>query len=176
MTVVSGMTEEEALGGNDFPEPVLAAMRTVTVRYLDFQGRLCEGQIVVRRELAREVRDIFDEILRAGAPIEKVVPIVAYDWDDDASVADNNSSGFNYRRKIGPGAGDSLSKHAYGRAIDLNPRQNPYLKAGDTTGYDPGQKGTITRASPIYSAFRKRGWRWGGDWKRTKDYQHFEKP
>ncbi|RYG37303.1 M15 family peptidase [bacterium] len=175
LRIASRETRKRALGENDFPETVLKSMAVVPVRYVDFQGRLSEGQIVVHRDLAEEVRAIFDEILAAESPIEKVVPIVAYGWDDEASIADNNSSGFNYRKKIGPGAGESLSVHAYGRAIDINPRQNPYLGKGELKGYAPDQKGTITRDSPIYRAFRKRGWRWGGDWKVTKDYQHFEK-
>ncbi|CAN5404599.1 hypothetical protein BH11ARM2_BH11ARM2_26610 [soil metagenome] len=177
IAVVSRMAREEALGDQHFPQAFLDAMEVVPVRYIGFDGRVCEGQIVVNRAVADEVREVFDEILDAKCPIEKVVPIVAYGWDDDASIADNNTSGFNYRNTIGPGLGSRLSNHSYGRAIDVNPYQNPYLDAHGEgpRPYDPAQKGTITHASPIYKAFIRHGWKWGGDWKGGKDYQHFEK-
>ncbi len=61
--------------------------------------------LLTERWLAR-VKQIFDEIEATGYPITKVVPIVAYEWDDDASIADNNTSAFNYRHVIGPGQDD----------------------------------------------------------------------
>lgn len=173
----SAVTLAEATGGDRFPRAHVDRMELVSVTYLGFDGLLHVGQIVVHEEVAGEVRDIFAELLEASWPIEKVVPIARYGWSDEASIADNNTSAFNYRRTIGPGQGRTMSMHSYGRAIDINPFQNPYLNAegnGDQP-YDPDLKGTITRDSPPYRAFRKRGWRWGGDWVGAKDYQHFEK-
>lgn len=173
------MTAEEALGGDRFPADVVSQMRLLEIEYLGFDNRIHQGQIVVHRDLAEETEAIFAEVMEAGFPIEKMVPISVYGWDDDASVLDNNTSGFNYRRTQGPGtSGKVLSMHAYGRAIDINPYQNPFLDASGKgmTQYDPAAKGAITRDSAITKIFKKHGWKWGGDWANTKDYQHFYKP
>lgn len=174
LVIDSQMPMANALGQNAFPKSVTEHMQVVTVTYLGFDNVLHQGEIVVNGDLANEVKGIFKELLDAKWPIQKVIPIYRYEWDDDRSVADNNTSSFNYRRVAG---GSSLSMHAYGRAIDLNPFQNPYVQADGSapTEYKPGAKGTITRESAPYKAFRKRGWIWGGDWAGTKDYQHFEK-
>jgi hypothetical protein len=169
--VDSALTLPEALGKNDFPPRVLKDQRLVTVRYYGFDGKLHQGQLVVHRDLEGEVREIFEEIRKSRFPLAKVVPIVRYGWSDDRSVADNNTSGFNYRRVEGTRV---LSRHATGRAIDLNPLQNPYV-GHSSEPYRPEVRGTFTRESPVVKAFLRRGWKWGGLWKR-KDYQHFEKP
>ncbi len=117
------------------------------------------------------MREIFEEIRESRFPLAKVVPIVRYGWSDERSVADNNTSGFNYRRVEGTRV---FSRHATGRALDLNPLLNPYV-GRSSEPYRPEVKGTFTRESPVVQAFLRRGWKWGGLWKQ-KDYQHFEKP
>lgn len=154
-------------------------MEVVTVRYVGFDGLEHEGQIVVDKDLAREVREIFEEIRSSKFPIRKVTPVVRYGWDDHRSMADNNSSGFNYRGQVtASGQARVLSNHAFGRAIDIDPAQNPYIsKSGKATGtYDPSKRGTLTRDSAVVRIFLKSGWKWGGNWPGNKDYQHFEKP
>ncbi|MBL8067058.1 MAG: M15 family metallopeptidase [Armatimonadetes bacterium] len=176
--VDSDMTRAEALGGKDFPAAVLAKMEVVKVGYLGFDGKDHQGQIVVDRDLAEEVVEIFREIRASGFPIVKVIPVSAYGWDDQASIDDQNSSGFNYRFTIGPGTSKGvLSKHAFGRAIDLNPYQNPFVAADGKTPrpYIPGGKGVLDPGSAPVLIFKRHGWTWGGDWKGAKDYQHFEK-
>jgi hypothetical protein len=104
-----------------------------------------------------------------------------YKGDDDVSMADNNTSAFNYRDVV-----DSkgvLSKHSYGVAIDINPIQNPYIKGkkispASGTNYvnrKKFQNGMIIKNDVCYKAFKDRGWTWGGEWKTMKDYQHFQK-
>ena len=97
-------------------------------------------------------------------------------------MAANNTSAFNYRQISG--SSGKLSLHAYGVAVDINPRQNPYVR-GKTVLPAAGsefldrrrlQPGMIQAGDVVYQAFVKRGWRWGGDWTSLKDYQHFEKP
>jgi len=173
----SHMTRAEALGGNRFPPAVLAKMEVVTVTYNGFDHRRHQGQIVVDRVFAGEVKRIFDEIEATGYPIEKMVPIVAYGWNDDASVEANNTSAFNYRHVILPeGEQKRLSHHASGRAIDLNPRINPFVaRDGHSTHpYDPSKPGTLTLKSKVTQIFLRHGWTWGGTW-HERDYQHFEK-
>ena len=173
------MTREQALGHNHFPARVLARMELVDVTYNGFDRRRHAGQIVVDRAVAKEVKEIFDEIEATGYPIAKVVPIVAYGWDDSASDRDNNTSAFNYRHVMAPGHTLSrLSNHSFGRAIDLNPLINPFVGSnGANAGmYHPSKRGTLTLNSAVTQIFLKRGWRWGGTWVQYHDYQHFEKP
>jgi hypothetical protein len=69
--------------------------------------------------------------------------------------------------------------HASGLAIDINPKQNPYVKNGSSSPagslYELDEYGTICPDSEIVKAFKEKGWSWGGDWKSLKDYQHFQK-
>jgi peptidoglycan LD-endopeptidase CwlK len=176
--VDSDMKRIEALGKNDFPADIIGQMEVVKVDYLGFDGRDHVGQIVVHRDVAEDVIEIFKEIRAADFPIVKMVPIVAYRWNDQVSMGDQNSSGFNYRMTEGPGvSGTILSKHSFGRAIDLNPYQNPFVGADGKSPhpYVPGEKGVLTGDSEVVKIFKRHGWKWGGDWKNGKDYQHFEK-
>jgi hypothetical protein len=170
------LTLDQALAGKEIPQYIKENLVLIDVEYWSFDAREKVGQLVIHRELAAEVKVIFAEIKAARFPIEKIIPVVAYDWSDDASMEDNNSSTFNYRNIVG---GENLSQHAFGRAIDINPRQNPYVK-GDivlpqNAVYSPNIPGTIVSGDAVVDAFVKRGWDWGGNWQRLKDWQHFEK-
>jgi hypothetical protein len=170
------LTLDQALAGKEIPQYIKENLVLIDVEYWSFDAREKVGQLVIHRELAAEVKVIFAEIKAARFPIEKIIPVVAYDWSDDASMEDNNSSTFNYRNIVG---GENLSQHAFGRAIDINPRQNPYVK-GDivlpqNAVYSPNIPGTIVSGDAVVEAFVKRGWDWGGNWRQLKDWQHFEK-
>jgi hypothetical protein len=110
-------------------------------------------------------------------PVNKVVPVSVYNWSDSLSMSDNNTSAFNYRKVKGT---HKYSSHSTGKAIDLNPQLNPQEKGGKInpagTTYNPDRPGTLTRNSHIVKFFIQKGWKWGGNWKSSKDYQHFEKP
>lgn len=170
------MTLEEALHGKEIPQEIRDTLTLVTVPYFSFSEMLGEGQLVVHRDLEDEVESIFKTLREMRFPIYRMVPIVAYGWNDDVSMAANNTSAFNYRVIAGT---DRLSHHATGRAIDINPVQNPYMRAGGIVApasatYDPTQLGTIT--DDVVSVFKSYGWEWGGDWSDPKDWQHFQKP
>lgn len=170
------MSLEEALAGKDIPDDIKNSVTLVAVPFVSFSGEVCEGQLVVHKEVADEVREIFKKLSDMRFPIERMVPVVAYQWDDDASMAANNSSAFNYRIIYGT---DRLSNHAYGRAIDINPIQNPYVRSDGTAvpsgaRYDLAQPGTVT--DEVVGIFKSHGWTWGGEWSDRKDWQHFEKP
>ena len=157
-------------------------LRQVTVTYLDFQKKRATGVLIVHKEVAPEVRDIFRDLFRRGFLIERITPIEDFNGDDDASMAANNTSAFNCRDITGqPGR---FSNHSWGRAIDINPLINPYVK-GDKVYPPEGRKylnreveapGLINSGSYVVKRFLKAGWKWGGDWTNLKDYQHFEKP
>ncbi|AMV40430.1 hypothetical protein VT85_23570 [Planctomyces sp. SH-PL62] len=183
----SAMTEAEAFDGlrPGCPDAIRDAQRLFDVLYLGFDGKVHKGQIVAHQDLVDDIRHAFAVALREKFPIQSAVPVSHPRfrkngfWDDDLSMEANNSSSFNYRPITG---GTRISNHGYGRAIDLNTVQNPYVKGklvlppGAT--YDPRAPGTLTRDHPVTRAFVERGWTWAGDWKSPSptDYQHFEKP
>lgn len=167
---------DEALHGQKIPASVKENLTFITVHYYGFDNKLHRGQLVVHKKVAKEIEEIFKVIQEIHFPVEKVIPISKYRWSDNESMNNNNTSCFNYRFISGS---KILSKHANGLAIDINPKQNPYVKNGKTSPdgsvYDVSAKGTITSDSQIVKEFKKRGWTWGGDWKSLKDYQHFQK-
>jgi hypothetical protein len=156
-------------------------LRQLTLTYLDFKNHRRSGTLLVHRDLADEVVRIFRALLDHGFVIERMVPIEEYGGDDDASMAANNTSAFNCRDTTGkPGV---FSNHSWGRAIDINPLINPYVK-GDKVLPPAGRQyldrtrsfsGSILKDSFIVREFEKAGWTWGGRWSDRQDYQHFEK-
>lgn len=173
--VDSHMSRSQAIGSSTAPQSIRSRQAVVRVSYFGFDHRLHRGQIVVDRALAREVQGIFAEILSSRFPIARVIPVSKFGWSDLKAMEHNDTSGFNYRTVFG---GHRLSDHASGRAIDINPIQNPDAHLAGRVGgsHRPGRPGTITRDSAVYRAFVRRGWKWGGLWSGKKDYQHFYKP
>lgn len=156
-------------------------LRRVELDYWGFDGQTHRGQLVVNKNVTAQVVDVFDELHRLRYPIEKMRTVENYPGaDDELSMRDNNTSAFNCRDIPGTG---SWSLHAYGRAIDINPKLNPYIPSNGR--YEPANAGPWvdrTRAEPgmlhdgdaVVRAFSDRGWRWGGHWQTPLDYQHFE--
>jgi len=165
------------------PPEIKEKQRLIEVLYYSFDGKIHQGQLVIDERLVEDIREVFRVALENKFPIASVIPI-AHDrfakngeWNaDDRSMASNNTSAFNYRAMTG---GKSLSKHAYGFAVDINPVQNPYMKGEIVLPphavYDTRKPGTLTHDSPVVKTFIRLGWTWGGDWESLKDYQHFEK-
>jgi len=163
-------------------------LNVVTFSYVDFEGRTHEdGKLVVLDALAPRVINIFETLKSRSFPIAKAKPIEAYNGDDNASMADDNTSSFNHRPIAGS---EKLSLHAYGAAIDLNPVENPFLTvAGSTVSVAPPQgtaflnrkearSGKAPRkgfAEDVVQLFAENGFtQWGGDWDSPIDYQHFD--
>jgi peptidoglycan L-alanyl-D-glutamate endopeptidase CwlK len=175
--VDSDMTLEEALKGSKAPQKILDEQILLNVEYFSFDGKLHRGQLVINKAVKDDIVYVFEMMKKDKFPIAKCIPIVKYGWSDDKSMADNNTSAFNYRKIAGK---NKLSNHSYGRAIDFNPVQNPAIyKNGKISPkgakYDKKAEGTLVDGDPYVSEFKKRGWRWGGDWTSLKDYQHFDK-
>ena len=153
----------------------------VKVTYWGYDEKPHIGELIVNKDIGKEVIEIFKELYAAKFPIMKMKLIDEYDAIDSKSMADNNTSAFCYREVDGkPG---KLSKHSYGIAIDINPVQNPYVyngKVSPISGSDyldrsKISEGMIVANDVCYKAFTSRGWTWGGNWKYEKDYQHFQK-
>ena len=154
----------------------LRDLRYLRVSVVRFDGTARQGELVVHENHARAVVGVFRRLYDAGFPIRRMRLVDDYGGSDAASMAANNTSAFNCRRTT---SGSSWSEHAYGRAIDINPVQNPYV-AGDVVEPPAGEayversplrRGMVTRE--VRAAFRTIGWVWGGSWTTRKDYQHF---
>lgn len=168
----------EAVAGSSAPREVIDTLALVEVPYCSESGAISRGQLVVHRALVSEVVHIFQAVCENKFPIQSIVPIVAYNWDDEESMVANNSSAFNYRLVAGT---SRLSNHSNGRAIDINPVYNPYMRQDGLVlppgaTYDPGRPGTIVRGGILHALFSEHGWEWGGGWPDRKDYHHFQKP
>ncbi|ROL61303.1 M15 family peptidase [Bacteroidetes/Chlorobi group bacterium ChocPot_Mid] len=173
----SDMTFEESVEGTKAPQNVINDLVLLNVKYYSFDNKLHQGQLLVNKEVETDVKEIFDTILKIKFPINKVIPIVKYGWDDDSSMADNNTSAFCYRFVAGT---SRLSNHALGRAIDINPFNNPVIYENGRISpegaiYNSKMSYTFTKDNPIVIEFLKRGWRWGGNFESFKDYHHFDK-
>lgn len=171
-------TFEQSVEGIELPESIRSNLLLIEVDYFGFDSLVNQGQLVVSKEYVIEIQEIFEKLLIIKFPFEKIIPIVKYNWSDSLSMLDNNTSCFNYRTVKNS---KRLSLHSYGKAIDINPRLNPYFKNNTNNIepingiYNPFLPGTITDTSMIYKIFRSYGWKWGGNWKYSKDYQHFYK-
>jgi hypothetical protein len=160
----------------------------VKFSYIDFSGHAHEdGEIMVMDATAEHVLQVFATLLEMRFPIAKARLMDHYDGNDDASMADNNTSSFNVRKIVG---GSSISLHAYGLAIDINPIQNPYAKrSGATLTFSPksgasyanrfndrpGKAARSGMAEAVIEVFADNGFLiWGGYWDDPIDYQHFQ--
>jgi hypothetical protein len=159
----------------------LAELRVVDVPYRDFAGTLRRGNLVVHRRSAARIGRVFVELLGHDFRIERLEPIDAFGGDDARSMAANNTSAFNCRPRTG---GGGWSRHSWGEAIDLNPLQNPYVSASGEVLPPESRRfldravaapGLISESGPVVRAFERIGWKWGGRWRRTKDFQHFSR-
>jgi hypothetical protein len=160
--------------------PPFEALRLVRVLHVSFEGVTQQGELIVHESLAQEVRAIFEELHALSFPIERIERIDHWDADDERSMAANNSSAFNFRVIQGT---ETLSRHALGRAVDINPVQNPWRR-GARVDPDAGRSyldranvrpGMIVAQGQVVAAFERRGWSWGGDDPMSPDYHHFAK-
>ena len=120
---------------------------------------------------------VFAQLYAARFPIRRMVRIDAYGGSDDRSMADDNTSLFNCRNAYG---NSNWSVHAFGRAVDINTVENPYLPNGHTILPPAGRDftdrhnvrpGMIVDGGLVVRLFQAEGFKWGGAW---HDYQHFE--
>ena len=156
----------------------LRDLRLLRMNFYGWDGQVYRGRMVVNRWQAQRVLRIFSDLFDARFRIRRMYLVDAYGGSDDKSMAANNTSAFNCRKIAGT---NRWSEHAYGRAIDINPVQNPYVR-GSTVQPEAGRKyldrsdvrkGMIVRPGPVVRAFADETWRWGGTWTYSKDYQHF---
>ncbi len=155
-----------------------SALRLLTVSHWTLDGGVRQGRLIVAAGAARPMVRVMRQLFAAGYPIRRMRLVEAYGSDDDRSMAADNTSAFNCRR-VSPGG--PWSQHAYGLAIDINPRENPFVQ-GSTVSPPEGRRyldrrrkrpGMILPGDAVVRAFASIGWPWGGNWRSLKDYQHF---
>lgn len=155
----------------------LSSLRHLRLSHMGFQGQELLGELVVHEQDVVAVAIAFKLMWDAAVPIERMQLVDDFGGDDAASMAANNTSAFNCRTVAGTA---TWSQHAYGRAIDLNPVQNPYV-AGSAVDPPAGaayldraqvRAGMLVEGGAAVAAFDRIGWGWGGRWSAAKDYQH----
>jgi D-alanyl-D-alanine carboxypeptidase len=154
-------------------------LRLLRVDHWGLDGRVHRGELLVHRDHARRILGVLEKLFQVRYPIQRMRVVDAYRADDDRSMAANNTSGFNCRRVSGT---SRWSEHAFGRAIDVNPLPNPYVTRGGRVSPPAGRPyadrsrraaGMIHSGDRVVRAFAAAGWRWGGYWSGSRDYQHF---
>lgn len=162
----------------------LQDLRYVKIRYVDFDGKKQNGELICNQKIAQDLVEIFSELYDRQYPLASVRLVDDFGGDDLASMEADNTSCFNFREVTASGGrSHKLSLHAYGLAVDLNPLYNPYVKKGKILPQSAQPYANRKNANPYridhedlaYKLFTSHGFTWGGDWKSLKDYQHFEK-
>lgn len=164
----------------------VATLRYLRLLHRDAEGRIRLGEMVCHRDIALRLVSIFRSLYQQGYPIERMLLVDRFGADDELSMAANNTSCFNYRRVA---ASARLSRHALGKAVDINPRYNPCVRRGadgqvrvsPAAGKAYADRSIPTpyrllRDDAAHRLFLRQGFRWGGAWRSLKDYQHFEWP
>ena len=154
-------------------------LRKLQLSYWGFDDQAHTGALVVHADAVQAMLDAFKRLYDRRFPIRRMEPIDVFGGSDDASIAADNTSAFNCRNAVASGP-PQWSAHAFGRAIDVNPVENPYVLNGevlpaagaafrDRSNVRPGM---AVRGGELVAAFAAAGWSWGGGWV-NPDYQHF---
>ena len=156
-------------------------LRYLRVMFYDFNNNIHDdGELIVNEKVALEVLKIFYELYTEKYQIAMIKLVDEYSADDELSMKNNNTSSFNFRNVENS---DKLSWHCFGLAIDINPLYNPYIVGGKIYPSNASKyadrtldfSGKIDSDDLAYKIFSKYGWKWGGDFVYSKDYQHFYK-
>lgn len=186
---ITSHIKRRMVNGNSYrigcPVP-LNNLRYIQLKYIGFDSKEHLGELIVNKSVAKDVIAIFKELYKAKYPIRNMQLVSNYRGSDFASIEADNTSAFNCRPVDGT---NKWSLHSYGKAIDINPLENPYVSGSGHTSHkgsykylsrqrthsSASQKALILKGDTIIKLFKKYGWRWGGDFKCCKDYQHFDR-
>lgn len=175
---------EARMRGKSYPEGAtiaLSELRYLRLSYVDFDGEHRTGEMVCNAAIADDLLEIFQVLYEEEYPIRSILLVDEFGGSDDESMKADNTSCFNFRTV--PGS-KSLSRHAFGMAVDVNPLENPYINRSGVIMPAEGEPYVdrtrdfphkITRDDLCCRLFVEHGFTWGGNWTDRKDYQHFEK-
>ena len=186
---ISPQIENRMRTGGSFKDycPItIKDLRYLKVSYIGFDGKEHIGELVVNRAIANSVVAIFKELYNIKYPIRKMHLVSDYGASDFDSIEADNTSAFNCRKASGS---RGWSKHTYGKAIDINPIENPYIYSNGKTVHkesikflhrkhkynNASDRAMLILGDKAVNIFIKRGWRWGYFFKEAKDLQHFDK-
>lgn len=161
-------------------------LRYIRLKHRNFYRSEKMGEIIVHKDVAQEIVEIFRELYEIGYPIRQMRLVSDFKGNDWRSIEADNTSAFNCRKATGS---KKWSKHAYGKAIDINPIENPYISRSGRISHQKSlrykkrvhknatyaDKAVLLKEDKATKIFKKYGWKWGGDWSGVKDYQHFSK-
>lgn len=126
----------------------------IKVIMIDEKGKKSYKYLPVHKKLAKDVKEIFEEMAAANIP-----------------VRNKDTGSYNWRKMT---TCNLNSHHSYGCVVDLNWTSNPFVKYGKDSykaGYRPG-KDPYSITQKTVEIWEKHGFTWGGDWKTYKDYMH----
>jgi len=186
----SGIKKRMIRGGSYRPGcPVpLRDLNYLRMTYRGFDGKDHTGEMIVHKDVAEEVTRIFGELYRAKYPIRRMRLVSDYGGSDWRSIEADNTTAFNCRKATGSGR---WSKHSFGKAIDINPIENPYIRPNGHISHkasypfkirkhrknnSPADRAMIIPGDKAQKIFSKYGWRWGAYFREAKDLQHFYHP
>jgi len=203
-TGTTGPAERTRFAGriSPLPAPLAAEMRGTTwhpgcpvalsqlsllrFNYWDLEGAVERGPMVVNSSVATQVLWVFRQLFDARFPLQHVALARAFSQrqlENHPNSHGSTTASFNCRPVVTPeGAGATFSQHSYGLAVDLNPLQNPFVRADGWTRnryarpYVDRSKdlpGMIHTGDVVTRSFAAIGWGWGGEWSGDKDYMHF---
>ncbi len=181
--------KEKMIAGNSWHQgcPVsIKNLRYLRMTYLNFEGEEDIGELIVHQDIAEDMVSILRELYVQGYPIKQMKLVSDFDGNDWKSIEADNTSAFNCRKATGS---QKWSRHSYGKAIDINPIENPYVSRKGKISHKeslqyrkrqhkrdtPADKAVLLKNDEATKLFETYGFKWGGDWRYTKDYQHFSK-
>lgn len=155
-------------------------LRRLEVGFIDFEGRAKRGVLIAHRDSVDDLAAIFTELFDARFPIARMKPVERYGGEVVRSLEANNTSAFNCRKPNQINAPVRDSPHANGRAIDINPLQNPWTDPRCDYCWVPSARyakatagpGVIRKGSLPVRLFEQRGWIWQNI--KIPDYMHFD--
>ena len=181
--------KEKMIEGNSWHKgcPVdVMDLRYLKLTYVDFEGLDQIGELIVHKNIANDIVHVMEALYDMRYPIYKMRLVSDYKGDDWQSIEAGNTSAFNCRKATGS---KKWSKHSYGRAIDINPIENPYVSRNGHISHKASikykkrrhrvdtsaDKAVLLKNDEATLIFKKYGFTWGGEWRTIKDYQHFVK-
>lgn len=158
----------------------LEDLRYLTLSHVDFDGQARLGEMVVHADAAEDVVTVFRTLFADRYPIRQMRLMDDFGGDVNAGLEADNTSAFNCRTIL---RGTGWSEHAYGRAIDVNPLENPYwhpesdfLAPAESRRFvdrPEDEPAVIQDGDGVVRAFAEVGWKWGGHWPKLLDWMHF---